>query len=260
MEKVNRIMKIQYASDLHLEMRDNMNYIKNHPLPVIGDILVLAGDIYYLDNPSITHLQFWDWCADHFQHTLMVPGNHEYYNYSDIQERGNSWHWMLRSNVGYFQNQAVRIGDVTFFLTTLWSVITNPNKTIVRGSLNDYYRIKLGKRLLTPDDINAMHMKCLEFLDNGLALDEEHKVVVSHHVPARSCVAPRYQDSPLTDAFCANLDKFVELRDIDAWIYGHSHSNLDRVIGKTRMLCNQLGYVNHAGEGTDFNPGKVLEI
>ena len=253
-------MKIQYASDLHLEMRDNMNYIKNHPLPVIGDILVLAGDIYYLDNPSITHLQFWDWCADHFQYTLMFPGNHEYYNYSDIQERGNSWHWMLRNNVGYFQNKAVRIGDVTFFLTTLWSVITNPNKTIVRSSLNDYYRIKCGKRLLTPDDINALHMKCLDFLDKGLESDEKHKVVVSHHVPARSCVAPRYLDSPLTDAFCANLAKFIEQRDIEAWIYGHSHTNIDSSIGNTTILCNQLGYVNHDGEGTDFYPGKVLEI
>lgn len=35
-------MKIQYASDLHLEMRENMNYIKSNPLPVVGDILVLA--------------------------------------------------------------------------------------------------------------------------------------------------------------------------------------------------------------------------
>ena len=37
-------MKIQYASDLHLELRENMNYIKSNPLPVVGDILVLAGD------------------------------------------------------------------------------------------------------------------------------------------------------------------------------------------------------------------------
>jgi len=230
-------MKIQYASDLHLEMRENMNYIKSNPLPVVGDILVLAGDIYYLDNSSITHLQFWDWCADHFQYTLIVPGNHEYYNYSDIQERGDSWRWMLRNNVGYFQNQVVRIGDVAFFLTTLWSVITNPNKDIVRRSLNDYYRIKCGKRLLIPDDINSLHMKCL-----------------------RSCVAPNHLDSPLTDAFCANLDKYIEHRNIDAWIYGHSHTNIDRTIGKTKIACNQLGYVNYAGEGADFCPGRVLEI
>ena len=253
-------MKIQYASDLHLELRENMNYIKSNPLPVVGDILVLAGDIYNLDNSSITHLQFWDWCADHFQYTLIVPGNHEYYNYSDIHERGDSWHWMLRNNVGYFQNQAVRIGDVALFLTTLWSVITNPNKDIVRRSLNDYYRIKCGKRLLIPDDINSLHMKCLDFLDRGLELDEKHKIVVSHHVPARSCVAPNHLDSPLTDAFCANLDKYIEYRNIDAWIYGHSHTNIDRTIGKTKIVCNQLGYVNHAGEGADFCPGRILEI
>ena len=253
-------MKIQYASDLHLELRDNMNYLKSNPLPVIGEILVLAGDIYYLDNPSITHLRFWDWCAEHFQYTLIVPGNHEYYNYSDIYERGDSWRWMLRNNVGYFQNQAVRIGDVAFFLTTLWSVITNPNKTIVSRSLNDYYRIKYGKRLLTPDDINALHIKCLDFLDKGLELDEKHKVVVSHHVPARSCVAPCHIDSPLTDAFCANLDKFIEHKNIDAWIYGHSHTNIDRAIGKTRIMCNQLGYVNNPCEGKNFCPGRVIEI
>ena len=54
-------------------------------------------------------------------------------------------------------------------------------------------------------------MKCLDFLDKGLESDEKHKVVVSHHVPARSCVAPRYLDSPLTDAFCANLDNLLSL-------------------------------------------------
>ena len=105
-----------------------------------------------------------------------------------------------------------------------------------------------------------MHIKCLSFLDKGLDLDEKHKVVVSHHVPARSCVAPCHLDSPLTDAFCANLDKFIENRNIDAWIYGHSHTNIDMTIGKTIILCNQLGYVNHDGEGTDFCPGRVLEI
>ena len=34
-------MKIQYASDLHLEFSDNASYIKYNPLEVVGDILVL---------------------------------------------------------------------------------------------------------------------------------------------------------------------------------------------------------------------------
>lgn len=32
-------MKIQYASDLHLEFADNWRYLKENPLQITGDIL-----------------------------------------------------------------------------------------------------------------------------------------------------------------------------------------------------------------------------
>ena len=47
-------MRIQYMSDLHFEFRENSRYIKQNRFPVTGDILILAGDIFYLRDRGIS--------------------------------------------------------------------------------------------------------------------------------------------------------------------------------------------------------------
>ena len=97
--------------------------VKAKEFDVNGDVLVLAGDTFYLRDIIAPQKRFWNWASKNFRQVLMVPGNHEFYGNGDVTERGDSWQWMFRENVGYYYNKGVRIDDTDFILTTLWSKI-----------------------------------------------------------------------------------------------------------------------------------------
>ena len=54
-------------------------------------------------------------------------------------------------------------------------------------------------------------------------------------------------------------DDFIETCGAEYWIYGHSHRNIDKLIGKTQCVSNQLGYV-FAREHQSFDSGKIIDI
>lgn len=69
-------MRIQYMSDLHLEFQENNRYLRYNELPVTGDVLVLAGDIFYLKDKTAPVMNFWKWAFKNYCQVLIVPGNH----------------------------------------------------------------------------------------------------------------------------------------------------------------------------------------
>jgi Icc-related predicted phosphoesterase len=75
-------------------------------------------------------------------------------------------------------------------------------------------------------------------------------IVVTHHLPHPLCVDPRFKTHPLNPAYMTNLDMYIEEYDIDVWIHGHTHSNVDVEVHGTRILCNPRGYYP-----TDLNGG-----
>lgn len=77
-------MKIQYASDIHLELSDNSNFINSMPFAVTGDVLVFAGDIGYLRDKTLPNMKFWKWASANYREVLLVPGNHEFYGNGDV--------------------------------------------------------------------------------------------------------------------------------------------------------------------------------
>lgn len=255
-------MRIQYMSDLHMEFTENSRFIKANELEANGDILVLAGDTFYLKDIVAPRSRFWNWASKCFRQVLLVPGNHEFYCNGDVTERGESWQWMFRDNIGYYYNKVIRIDDVDFILTTLWSKIPEIDMFYVLRGMNDFRQILYNGHRFTPDDFNLEHEKCLSFLKQAVEQSTaKHIIVVTHHLPSQAVVTEQHKGSVLNGAFATELGDYIANSRIDAWIYGHSHANIDTVIGNTKIICNQLGYVcfnEHCKNG--FDPTKTIEL
>jgi predicted phosphohydrolase len=252
-------MILQYCSDLHLEFSQNEAYVKANPIKPIGDILILAGDVTLFSRID-RHSDFFDYISDHFEATYWIPGNHEYYQ-SDISNRSGSFEETIRNNVTLVNNVVKNIGLHQILFSTLWSSISLLNGWRIERGLNDFYQISYnGNRFKIPD-YNDFHAKCFTFLRDALEENTNgKKVVVTHHVPTFKHYPPEYKGDYLNEAFATVLDELIVDTTPDYWIYGHHHRNISEFkIGHTKMLTNQLGYVQ-SNENVHFRHDKCIDL
>lgn len=85
-------------------------------------------------------------------------------------------------------------------------------------------------------------------------------MVVTHHLPTLQVVAAHHRGSVLNSAFASEYDNLIANSRIDAWIYGHSHTNIDTEIGGTRVISNQWDIFCNEHLMNGFESGKFIEI
>jgi predicted phosphodiesterase len=253
-------MKIQYASDLHLEFADNSRYLREHPLIKSGDILVLAGDIGYLGDDNYGKHPLWSWASDNYEQVIVIPGNHEFYKGFDLDSVYDGWELQIRPNVRCYYNAVIRLGDTDIIATTLWAKIRLEDAYQTENAVTDFRRIRCGDKILDWARFNEEHDRCFRFLDESIKCSTAQSIiVVSHHVPSYELGASEFKGSRIDGAFMVELGNYIASSSINYWIYGHSHRNIHRQIGDTQCVSNQLGYV-FAGEHHSFNPKAYIEI
>ena len=255
-------IKIQYASDLHLEFAENRDFIENGGIEPVGEVLVLAGDVSYLGDKNMMKKRFFDWCAEHFKETFIVPGNHEFYHGYDIGQTMENYEFAYRDNVRYLNNRSVVIGDTELFFTTLWTRISPLHLWEIQQGMNDFKHGVLDGGRFCANDVDGLHERCLHWLETALAASiAKHKIIVTHHCPTLREEFNGYPGGALNTAFQVDLDSFIERCGADYWIYGHTHyaGGSSSKIGNTVLLCNQLGYVSY-GEHRAFDGRAGIEV
>lgn len=250
-------LKIQYASDLHLEFPGNKEFLKQHPLQPVGDVLVLAGDIVpfaVMDK----HQDFFSFLADNFKTTYWLPGNHEYYHV-DIAEKSGVLNEAIRSNVFWVNNTSVLHEHVKLVFSTLWSRISPGYQWQIERSLSDFHVIKHKGYRFSAEQYNQLHAESLAFIQNELINNQNGQTAVfTHHCPTFLNYPEQYKGDILNEAFAVELHDLIEASEIASWVYGHHHTNTPEfTIGNTKLITNQLGYVQR-NEHRLFELNKVI--
>jgi predicted phosphodiesterase len=242
-------MKIQYISDLHIELLHDkkIESLCSKVIPV-APILVLSGDI---GNPyKSSYKIFLENMNLKFEKIFIICGNHEYYG-----NKINDTKLFVRelcsqiSNVVFLDNDIYEYQGYVFLGSTLWSCINDATNTI-----NDTLCIN-G---MTVEKYNDLHNESLQFIKEQL-IRHNNVIIITHHLPSYMLIDSKYSDCGYLQWFASHLDDLM-LREQDkivCWIYGHTHTSRICTIHDVPMFCNPIGY---KGENKDVYYKKLINI
>lgn len=239
-------MIVQYAGDIHVEFGGTP--IRKSDL--VGDVLVLAGDIHGTPSGLIDYLK-----RLHANIPIIyVLGNHEFHSHHWDKALG-LYQWRLEkeglSNVFLLENDSIEISGVRFLGTTLWSDCGDGEQGLsAEDMVADFSRITGPKsdNVVDPTPLSQIklppgyiptraetlsflqHMgddttpttlswqtlatryhESLDWLKQELAKPFPGKtVVVTHFAPSLESNAPEYGDSPIRKYYCNQLDDWIK--------------------------------------------------
>jgi hypothetical protein len=187
---------------------------------------------------------------------------------NEEENRFKSWLKAKHPHVKLLLDEEVSIGCVHFFGGTMWTDFNGGDLRAMetaRSQMNDYRLIyNPDETPFTPADSIALHKNFASKLLNWFGQNlNGPRVVISHNAPVINPNS-KYKGGPLTPAFNSlDMVEIIETHQPALWVYGHTHECDDQMIGRTRIISNQLGYPGNFGgfECRDFDEaGLPVEI
>lgn len=255
------MITLKYVSDIHLEFSDFPNEpFELNPQP--DEILLVAGDTILavalqekrtdgLGRQMQRRFQKFLDEATKFKHVYIIAGNHEAYMGGDVASNKDMVNDFIDRR-GYLNIQMVErqrfplTEDTDLLAATLW---TDMNKRdplalqYVQNGLNDF-RVCYYKGVpFTTTDAADIFDETLAWLKKELLDTSKNYVVMTHHLPSFQGIDPLFKGDTLNFGYASELDDFIlQNQHITHWITGHTHYNIDYLIGNTRMISNCRGY------------------
>lgn len=244
-------MKFHILSDLHTEVAPFvLSKTEN------ADCIILAGDIGepFSDEYKSLIAQ----ASAMYSYVFIVKGNHECYGFT-TQKTDENITLIISpfKNVFYLNRTAVDIDNIRVIGTTLWSRVTDYQRSDIGIFISDYRRIKDWHI----ERNNYEHRLDVEFItkETQRALsDNKQLIVVTHHAPMETGTCKDiHKGSVLSSAFCSDLKKLF-VNPIVAWVFGHTHHSCSLLVNGIPLVSNQKGYGEE--ENTGFDPHFAITL
>lgn len=252
------IFRLQYVSDLHLEINQILNY--ESLVRPIAPYLALVGDIGHIQTNN--YKPFFDYVSNEFEKVFYVPGNHEYYSNPPTKITPVSTLYQLNyqmknlcdsyKNIHYLYRDTYKLDDFNV------GIIGAPLWTPYFSSYNIYIS---NNMTITSDYANYLHQldithiddKCRKFRNTNTKT-----IVLTHFLPSFSLISEKYKNYPNKQNFASNSD-FLFKYPINAWIYGHTHQASRQIINKILFATNPYGYKSQINKN-GFNNQMLVEF
>lgn len=225
-------MRIQFASDLHLELRPKMTF-RELLEPAVAPVLALLGDIAPLDSPQL--VPFMEWCSEHWDTVLWVPGVLELcgpHPTTASMPNLRTGVTKMRKLVEPFWNITVLDHDgmvsedgIFIFGLPFWkfpkegSAVWHPIK---------YQYVPPEPSPMDPGYMVELYNEDLAWVRNKIHGQNEPVLILSHHGPTTWLQEEGFIGDPDRSITYPDIEQILK-SPLVAWLSGHTHQSVQTV-------------------------------
>lgn len=232
--------RIYAISDIHSEFYKSAREVFDSIQWCAATHLVLAGDIGVVSTKLNIYTDFLILCKKQYKNVVLIPGNHEYYHChgdrTSVEQKLRNMCELV--GVHYIHEKNIVVDGIRFIGHTLWSLIEKE----ACSQISDFsHRVFDSQHAYVAAYIDGYRFIEKEIM-NSLELPEP-TVVVTHHLPSRRMIHPKFKHHTLLNsAFASDVTNTMHLGKVKYWFCGHTHEYCEMMAMDTKIIANPLGY------------------
>ena len=264
-------MRLQIASDLHLELRPKTTF-KEILEPRVAPALALLGDVGPLSSPNLK--AFMEWCSENWDTVIWIPGKAELLGPGSGNEGRpipdlDAAVGRMRSLVEPFWNITVLDHEgmvsedgIYIFGLPFWKF---PRDEAHVWHPQFFRYVEAEPSPMDRDVMRALYNKDLAWIRSKVRAQNEPIVILSHYGPTTWLQEEGFVGDPNTSVIFPEIEAILKA-PVVAWLCGHVHqsvqfskewSDATGAKGSVLIVANPKGVPK---QNLDFRPDAVVRL